>query len=133
MSRRFKGSKEPLKKGFLLIELVAGIALLGLCGLLYAHMQGMLAQSVSQGELALKAVTELDMAIQALEMNQKIAANKSQEKGPYTIDYSDLSVPSIVQSGLSTTSYFKLVEVTISWSTIVGNKQSISGVAGIMV
>ena len=92
MSRRLMSIKGVANGGFLLVELVGGIALLGLCGLIFAMMQGRLAQNGQQTELVLKAVTELDVAIRKIQEGHSLPVTGSGE-GPFKLRYKELVVP----------------------------------------
>lgn len=135
MSRRIAGLQAGVRGGFLLIELVGGIALLGLCGLIFAMMQGRITQGVQQAELTLRAVTELDMAMEGLERDKDVLARGPVEKGPFTIRYKDWLVPPLMQPTrlMAGRIPFRLVEVTISWKNSCGNEQKINGFGGVIV
>lgn len=132
MSRYPVSQKSQVKGGFLLIELVGGIALLGLCGLLYALIQVNLSITAQQTELALRAVTELDTAIYTLELGHSIPESFAQ-KGPYKIEYKRKSfVVGSTDQHSGGAIPFQLVEATISWQSN-SSVRSISGLAGIIL
>ena len=87
MSRRLMSIKGVANGGFLLVELVGGIALLGLCGLIFAMMQGRLAQNGQQTEFGdVKQLLKLDMAIRKIQAGHSLPG----ENGPFKVRHKEL-------------------------------------------
>ncbi len=128
-----------LLKGFLLIEILTALAILGTLVLVIMLSLAHGIQWNHEAKLRLRALNSATARVERLAQDhQPLASEKKREGCTITVRYGDASInqrknDKIVPAESKSTEFFKTVVVTSEWESAYGEKKSIQLLTGIVI
>ncbi|MCX5922021.1 MAG: type II secretion system protein [Candidatus Dependentiae bacterium] len=123
----FPGLKGNRTQGFLLIELMAALALLSGATVISAYFYAQIATWHHEARRYLEATTLAGSVLEKAMIEGVMPKKQGIEKEPFIVSWHTQSLKD-AQKGME---HFTIVEVDVTWQTMAGNKKSVTIVSGL--